>query len=632
MLVSEAGRERVTEQQSRNTFKNLNFMGILMKQTNSAVTMLLSAFKSIYRNSYLKGIAAAVALTAGLTAGAQAADNAFYDASGENLDAVTINKEVTMGDKAAFADDVTVVNGGSIVSVEGGSKDNLYITGTLELQAGSKINITGNAGGKGIWGSTQEDKVDATSALKATGAEITLKSSQIEMANVSLTDTKVTLSSNIGALAGKPRWAQNTMILAEGSAEDGTGIMTIAGNSTIDMGEGSQLTAAVFNLNDGTITMKGTGDLATKGNDKSSYIRTYVNRDKDDEVNGIANLNGGRIEVAEGKYGVINSARINLNGTTIVNNGTLDLGTWSKDETPDAGETDIESTGGSITNNGTFKVTGTADFSDVTITNNKAINVSGDLTVDTVSDLYGAEFAGEGDTKTYSELTVSGDLTVEGVDTFDITNENFDNTDAANGVLTAKQSTVTIDKDYATNGFKELTVANLVAKKGEGNFTISAGSDVTILNGMTVQVPAAAAARNDAWETIDVAGALNFGADGSTGSDLNLNYSLTGAGAMEVVAGDWSVGEVTVNSTGALTVSDGSLDADILNVTSGNASVTGGTLSTDALNVTASNGSVTVGGSERASLEVNGLGETGMKGTISVGNLGTLTIGKEALP
>lgn len=189
-----------------------------MKQTNSAVTMLLSAFDSLYRKAYVKGIAAAVALTAGLTAGAQAADNAFYDASGENLDAVTINKEVTMGKEAAFADDVTVVNGGSIVSVEGGSKDNLYITGTLELQAGSKINITGNAGGKGIWGSTREDKVDATSALKATGAEITLKSSQIEMANVSLTDTKVTLSSNIGALAGKPGWAQNTMILAEGSA------------------------------------------------------------------------------------------------------------------------------------------------------------------------------------------------------------------------------------------------------------------------------------------------------------------------------------------------------------------------------------------------------------------------------
>lgn len=635
MLVSEAGRERVTEQQSRNTFKNLNFMGILMKQTNSAVTMLLSAFDSLYRKAYVKGIAAAVALTAGLTAGAQAADNAFYDASGENLDAVTINKEVTMGDKAAFADDVTVVNGGSIVSVEGVSKDNLYITGTLELQAGSKINITGDAGGKGIWGSTREDKVDATSALKATGAEITLKSSQIEMANVSLTDTKVTLSSNIGILAGKPRWAQNTMILAEGSAEDGTGIMTIAGNSTIDMGEGSQLTAAVFNLNDGTITMKGTGDLATKGNDKSSYIRTYVNGGKNPEVNGIANLNGGRIEVAEGKNGVINSARINLNGTTIVNNGTLDLGTWTKDATPDAGETDIESTGGSITNNGTFKVTGTADFSDVTITNNKDINVSGDLTVDTVSGLYGKEFAGEDSTKTYSKLTVSGNLTVNDADSFDITNEHFDNLTA--GTLEARLSTVTIDKDYAQD-FDTLTVANLVAKKdGANDFEISAGSTVTILNGMTVQA-ASQSTRDAGFEDISVKGTVNLGLENETGGQINLNYKVSETGALKAVAGNWSVGDVTLTAgnavTKALEVVDGaSLTTESLTVTKGTAAVSEGTLTIGELTVTATDGKVTVGDASdaaEANLQINGIGKDGVKGSVTVENLGSVTLSDAA--
>ena len=618
-----------------------------MKQTNSAVTMLLSAFDSLYRKAYVKGIAAAVALTAGLTAGAQAADNAFYDVSGDNLDAVTINKEVTMGDKAAFADDVTVVNGGSIVSVEDGSKHNLYITGTLELQAGSKINITGDAGGKGIWGSTQEDNVDATSALKATGAEITLKSSQIEMANVSLTDTKVTLSSNIGALTGKPRWAQNTMILAEGSAEDGTGIMTIAGNSTIDMGEGSQLTAAVFNLNDGTITMKGTGDLATAGNEKSSYIRTYVNGGKDDEVNGIANLNGGRIEVAEGKYGVINSARINLNGTTIVNNGTLDLGTWTKAATPVAGETDIESTGGSITNNGTLKINGDVEFAGGTVTNKGTLNVSGDVTVaDSVFTSKGLFAAKDGSSTGKivlaqdKTLEVTGDAEIDlvALGAFDADAGTFKNSAIAfttDGTFKARN--VVIDAESYEDSAANLDVDSLTVTAGDTGFTFNTGKTVTIGSALNFAPATARAIGDSAANDINVEGGtkLVFGKDGLTQGTADHDYNIT-SGSMNFVAGDWDVGAVVINDANtaeSFKVSGADVTVDTLTVTDGTANVEAGSLSAGNFSV-AAGAVVKLGGTEASSLTITSVDTAdskGVLGTVEAGNLATVTITAGAL-
>lgn len=41
-----------------------------MKQTHNALSMLLKAYRSVFKAAYMKGIASAVILTAGLAAGA----------------------------------------------------------------------------------------------------------------------------------------------------------------------------------------------------------------------------------------------------------------------------------------------------------------------------------------------------------------------------------------------------------------------------------------------------------------------------------------------------------------------------------------------------------------------------------
>ena len=96
-----------------------------MKQTNGAVTLLLSAFKSIYRNAYVKGIASAVVLTAGLSAGAA---NAAIDGTlgtdtsipADEWPTVTAIGEagaaakIEIGDQLKFAESITISSNASI--------------------------------------------------------------------------------------------------------------------------------------------------------------------------------------------------------------------------------------------------------------------------------------------------------------------------------------------------------------------------------------------------------------------------------------------------------------------------------------------------------------------------------------
>ena len=423
--------------------------------------------------------------------------------------------------------------------------------------------------------------------------------------------------------------------------------MTIAGNSTIDMGEGSQLTAAVFNLNDGTITMKGMGDLATTGNNNTSYIRTYVNGGKDAEVNGIANLNGGRIEVAEGKYGVINSARINLNGTTIVNNGTLDLGTWTKDATPVAGETDIESTGGSITNNGTLKINGDVEFAGGTVTNKGTLNVNGDVTVaDSVFTSKGLFAAKEGGTTGKIVLAQDKTLEVTGDDEIDLV--DLGAFDAAAGTFkssaiafttngTFKARNVVIDAESYEDSAANLDVDSLTVTAGDAGFTFDTGKTVTIGSALNFAPATARAIGDSAANDINVEGGtkLVFGKDGLTQGTADHDYNIT-SGSMNFVAGDWDVGAVVINdanTTESFKVSGADVTVDTLTVTAGTANVEAGSLSAGNFSV-AAGAEVKLGGTEASSLTITSVDTAegkGVLGTVEAGNLATVTITEAAL-
>ena len=61
-----------------------------MKQTKSALTMLLNAYRAVYKSAYFKGLASAVVLTAGLAAGAAQAGTVLSGGSSIPSDVTTI--------------------------------------------------------------------------------------------------------------------------------------------------------------------------------------------------------------------------------------------------------------------------------------------------------------------------------------------------------------------------------------------------------------------------------------------------------------------------------------------------------------------------------------------------------------
>ncbi len=141
-----------------------------MKQTKNALTMLLSAYRSVFRNAYFKGMAAAVMLTAGMTAGAANAadpyqvwtDYGWSQSATDYLD----NSAKTVAGKGIFNADVeTTLSEGKLVV---GAED-------LGAQVGS---ITGSAIGAEIKGSTtgtlaaDSNQVYVTSGGAVTGAVI----------------------------------------------------------------------------------------------------------------------------------------------------------------------------------------------------------------------------------------------------------------------------------------------------------------------------------------------------------------------------------------------------------------------------------------------------------------------------
>lgn len=642
-----------------------------MKQTNGAILLLQNAFKGLALRSYLKGIASAVVLTAGLSAGAAQAENINFTEQlsttlegAENVtisvngdDTYTFTNGEVAGDghsnAAGFAKDITVNAGGTL---EANSVTDLYLTGTLTVAQGGKLNLTGNS-------MIHPDSVNgADSAYDAVlNGEVNLKGGILQ-AN----DLTVGASANVVIEGAVTDWGDRTVEnKASSFSQLGGGYYKIDGTETapgetnvygrVTIGNHGQLLAydnTEMNLNQGAlISFRGTDGFSGVEADSSATLNingaTIRTEDPDGKVtSGIkGNIHAQTVNFSSGAIRITSGNSIDLEGFNSSSNnytedtnrskinvtmtgGTIENGGIFNFNDANIADSTFTATGGTIINSGTMTFNGETNLAGAAVSNSKTLTVNGALTVDTVSDLYNSETAADKAAK----LNVSGDLTVEGEDTFDITSSNFNNTGAATGVLTARQSTVTIDKDYATNGFKELTVANLEATKDGEGFTITDGTKVTILEGMTLKAAAAAAsARATTYDTITVAGELNFGDDGSAGKKLQLNYSLTGDGSLNVIAGNWEVGDVTVNSTGDLSVSDGSLDTASLTVTSGSANVTGGTLRTDSLSVTASTGSVTVGGTDTANLVVNGIADAGVKGTISVGNLGTLTINEEAL-
>ena len=163
-----------------------------------------------------------------------------------------------------------VMTGGSLTL-----KDGFGIAGTTP--------VSGNGLGTGV------------ADFSATGGTIDVDDADIAMLNVTLGgDVEVTLTGSSGSGA---TWKDNSHIdavLEETTREGGT--FTVQDNASIEMNDGSLLTAMYFNLNGGHITMQGSEDGNSANASGTAIIRAFPDA--------VINLNGGAIDITKGECNI----------------------------------------------------------------------------------------------------------------------------------------------------------------------------------------------------------------------------------------------------------------------------------------------------------------------------------------
>ena len=256
-----------------------------MKQTNNAIKFLMAQYRAIFKNANIAMVAAMVA--SALAAGqANAALNLGASADQATESATVSGKEDLSGSKGGYINDLTIASGGSL-SFDGSKTVNtghISVANSLTVQSGGSLNVTGGTVCWGIIGTHEYDNngnplfdnANSTFILES-GGEVNVTKSQIQMSNVNLSGGTVTVGTNNGNVS-ESDFADNAQINAVLDASGNGGLFTIAG-AKVTLNSGSILNAKTFNLNSGTINMKG-----TEQDSESAVIRAFGG--------GTVNLNG----------------------------------------------------------------------------------------------------------------------------------------------------------------------------------------------------------------------------------------------------------------------------------------------------------------------------------------------------
>ena len=431
--------------------------------------------------------------------------------------------------------------------------------------------------------------------LTATGGQITITKSQLQMNNITLGgDVEVTLGSNFDNASSY--WAGNSMINAEDNGNAGEGNLTING-ATITMKAGSSIMGRTVNLNAGEISLNGTDDAYASGESGSAMFMAYG-------TSGVMNLAGGSIEIdAATEHGAIRAKDVNLTGTTITNAGTLTIaGVLDKtvsgaNAVAESGGILFDMTGGSLTNN-----TGA--------TLNLGV-VSGSTAVDNKTSKFtiaGGNFTNAGTVNVASGST----LDFTGTATAAPVVKNTGTISVASGASFNTDGTVTIGSTTDAGSIKFLQGAS-------GTFAgenVVLNNKIDIATGTTVKVAGNVTFNGDnsATNKVDLTGAGTLTLD--TGSTLTINDAANTLGLTYTVAND--SGSFTKGS-GAATISGSDASATLYLDVTGMTGLDGQSFDADGL--TALKTSLTNAiGSGDYTVNFQGISIDLASGTISSGN------------
>ena len=461
---------------------------------NDEAKLLITGNADNYTN-VLSGSASAKAATYTLT------DTEISNSGTVHLDSAVLNlnkgtvltNSGTMILGRAGEDNVINIDGASITNSGSGYifalADIVMTDGTIDLKDGFGL--------AGTDYSSDNTLTTGRADFKATGGSITLGDADLVMLDINLGgDVDVTLT---GSESGD--WQGNSHIDA---AVEGTagGNFTIQDNATIEMNDGSVLTARIFNLNGGTITMQASGDGSEASKSGSAaIIRGFTNGG----TVGSINLNGGAINVVASKAGVIRSENINLAGTAINNQGILTFA-------------------GAISNAANTNVNTVSDPATFQMTGGTMSNATGANLYFGVKDV---------DNKKSTFTIAGGTFTNAGT-----ANVASGSTLALTGTSTATP-TITNSSKIAVASGASFTTAGTVTVGGTGTIELANGASGTfagenvILNGILEVLSGANAS---------VTGKVTFNGDGQSGDgklvDLKIankdNFKLETGGSLTI--------------------------------------------------------------------------------------------------
>ena len=590
-----------------------------MKQTNNAIKFLMAQYRAIFKNANIAMIAAMVA--SALAAGqAQAGDLNLSQDKAKPTDKLDVAEEIAVsGNAGGFVNNITIKKDGTLTFTgdNAPNKFHIAVAGTVEVQSGGTLNLKGP--GWGVVGTHEYDEKqnplfdNANSTLNVKeGATVTIKQSQIQMTNVNLDGGEITIDTNHNDNANSD-FADNAMITAVDDAAGSGGVLTVNG-ATVNLNNGSILNGKTVDLKKGTIAMSG-----ASGDGKSAVIRAYGG--------GAVNLAGATLTTADvGNY--IAAANVNMTSGTVTIADTTELNLVGAanggKNLKDAAAGKFSVTGGTVTveSGGTLNIKGNADFKSGSL---KVAN-GGKIGLGTLAKGDAARTLTVDSADIKAMLATAGAISGSG----DATNEfilNLTDTGAVDlAALGLVQSGADANLGKISTGIA-ITDAQLTVKGNEAKFlkekfndgtgyefnTLTVGdgtsnafalegkAKVTVHNALNVSGSAV-----DADTALNVtAGALTLDGSGSVGAKTVKVSGAAAADAKLNVKGNWSVGNLTLNS-GASTLTDAELTV-------------GGKLTTDTgATVTADNSKIKVLG-EKADIQFTA-------GSITLNNVSELHV------
>ncbi|WP_317383967.1 hypothetical protein, partial [Anaerobiospirillum succiniciproducens] len=444
-----------------------------------------------FKNANIAMVAAMAAAALAAGSASAAVNDGTLDLganAGSSVKSDVISSAVEVKNSAGgYINNLTIDNGGTLTfdgsDANSGNTGHILVSSSLNINAGGKLVLKGSAEGQtAAWGvvgthsgsQASPDFTDADSTLNVNGGTLEITKSQIQMTNINLTDSTVSIGGNIGDNS-KTDFGDNALMNAEDANTAGRGSFTVAGKSNITMKDGSILNARTFNLNDGTIKMQG-----TSADSKSAVIRAYGD-------NGVLNLDGAAIE-ATGKGNFIGGQQLNLNSgaISIADSGSVTLsGKLDKEKTLSeavgavtASVKDITVTGkgtliiGSAASGGAVTVKGNTTI-DSALENNSDLTVTGagvlSVGSGSLADNKGLFHSGSNATKSGTvTLAQGGTLKINDTTSsasFDVSGLTFADTAAGNTIAIGSSDSGNIAGDF-------LTVSQSI--KGAGNLTVKA--------------------------------------------------------------------------------------------------------------------------------------------------------------